>query len=501
MKSLHIYIPREFFLIAALFVGLFVTLVTFIASWKIVAMMAGACVFAGVLVAMPAEKLIVFYFAYLMFEGAIKIWTNYNPVAQVGSDLVLIFALFRMLHANAMRTEQIPIDKQTKARLNAVTNALIVFWFWVAIQFFNPWGLGLLPSLASLKVYAVPTFAFLGVGYCLKDDDIKNLIKVLCVLAFAEALFTTLDWSLGEKVLPSLHWRYAEITARFGGLPYRPFGTMAIAGAPSVWMFHSLTAFLFLLSNRKKSGEQDRSKRGFSGKAWNIALSIYPSLTVFVLLVCQVRVIMIRFFLVGFLGLMVLGRRYLAASILCLFIPALIFFGRGTMSSTTVAQNLLAPDSALTRTLARASTLEDPETYLKARGGGIAMVEILNRAKTTLAGIGLSRTGAASIPWQDLMKNEPFFSDAWAFTENLYLSVFTELGLGGLVAYVLLMGVLLWQLFSARSETAAIALINCVVILLSGYASEGLLYQPDASFFWLNAAIGLRAVSEKRGVA
>lgn len=501
MKSLHIHIPREFFLIAALFVGLFVTLVTFIASWKIVALIAGACVFAGVLMAMPAEKLIVFYFVYLMFEGAIKIWTNYNPVAQVGSDLVLIFALFRMLHASAMRAEKIFIGKQTKARLNAVTNALIAFWFWVFIQFFNPWGLGLLPSLASLKVYAVPTFAFLAVGYCMKDAEIKSLIKVICILALAEALFTTVDWSLGETVLPSLHWRYAEFTARLAGLPYRPFGTTAIAGAPGVWMFHSLAAFLFLLSTRKNTVAPERSKRGFSGKAWNIALVVYPSIAVFVLLVCQIRVIMVRFLVVGFLGLMVLGRKYLIASILCLVIPAVIFFGRGTASSVTVAQSLLAPDSALTRTLARASTLEDPETYLKARGGGIAMLEILNRARTTLAGIGLSRTGAASIPWHERMKREPFFGDAWTFTENLYLSVFTELGLGGLIAYLVLMAVLLWQLFNARTEIGAIALINCAIILLSGYASEGILYQPDASFFWLYAAIGLRAGGEKGGGA
>ena len=44
-------------------------------------------------VLVPTGALFPFYFLYLLFEGAIKILSNYNPILHVGSDIVLLATL------------------------------------------------------------------------------------------------------------------------------------------------------------------------------------------------------------------------------------------------------------------------------------------------------------------------------------------------------------------------------------------------------------------------
>lgn len=451
--------------------------------------------FALVLFSVRAEKLLALYLCYLMLEGALKIWSNYTPVSQVSSDIVLILAFLRLVHARAATLTPFRPAPEITAKLNSIVNFLVLFWIWVLIQFLNPWGLGLLPSLAALKIYVVPVLVFFIVGYFLPDEEVERLLGLIVVLAVLQSFLGLWDWRMGEGFLPAMHPRYQSAMVNIRGYPYRPFGTTAVPGGPGVWVFHSVAAVLLLLSLDKLRKEKRRS-RSTARALVDLSLLVYPAMCIALLLVCQVRVIIVRYVLTGLLGLCLLGRRYVVSAGLCLAIPAMlgsVVFS--TQEISTVVTNAAVSNTEIGKILARARTLQNLETYSTARGGGFSVKELLNRAAFTIAGAGLSRLGASSIPWGERIQADPFFSKGWGGADSLFIAIFSEVGLGGLVVYLLLMLTLMGSLLVSKGIAPKIALVYCLVMLGSGYATEGILYQPDAAFFWLYAGFGLRMVA------
>ncbi len=441
------------------------------------------------------QRLIRFYFLYLMFEGAFKILTNYNPLIHVGSDVFLIVIFLRLVPRFSLEAIA-PLAPDVRERIDRVATFLLLFWLWVGVQFFNPWGLGFLPSVAGLKVHVVPMLMLFIVGYLLTDEELKTIPPLIMSMGLFQASVALLDWWLGPQVLPMFHPRYqAALLQLLQGFPYRPFGTTNLPGAPGLWMFHTLTASLILYHMASsRDGSIARPK------LWTRLFVVFLPLALGTLLVCQVRASIVRFLAMTFAGTFVLGRKYVPVAIMAIAaVPLAMSFAPKKRYEELVTTRDTGQAMRLQQALARLNTLGESKSWNRAGGGTWAMNELIERASFTMAGNGLSRFGAAAAPWKALMDRDRLFKARWSFSDNVFLALFTELGIGGLTAYLLLVSAVVWHLVCTGSKIALISAGACFVIVLSGLGSEGILFQPDASFFWLYAAFGLRSPALTEG--
>jgi len=431
----------------------------------------------------PSAALIHLYLTYLMFEGTFKIFSNYHPIIHVGSDILLIFVFTRLWIRH--RSEGFKHLAQTRTQLYTIISFLALFWIWVLAQFFNPWGLGIVPSLAGLKVYFTPMLIFFTVAFFLKEDEIRTIPFYVLTLGLIQIAFALADWIIGPTLLANLHPRYASFLVKFMGETYRPFGTTAVPGAPSVWMYHTLVGALavaYFLRLPKKKGKGP-------SQWWYVPLVCYLPLAFTVLIACQVRVILVRFVVMALIGGFFAGKRF-SAALIAISIPLALLF---SFQQNPEKINQQPQQEVLNRVgaaVARARSLENPETWLKAREGAWEGMKWV--ARYTTMGIGLSRVGASAGPWKERISADQHFGKDFSFADSLPRALFTEIGLGGLVAYALLMMVLLAQLVGTRHYLGYIVAANCFIMILAGYGSEGILYQPDASFFWLYSALAIR---------
>jgi len=77
------------------------------------------------------------------------------------------------------------------------------------------------------------------------------------------------------------------------------------------------------------------------------------------------------------------------------------------------------------------------------------------------------------------------------FCRQCLPGLFTEVGLGGLLAWMLLVGGIIVLLLLRKTREGRLVALCCAVYLVVGFASEGILYQPDAAFFWLYVCVWL----------
>lgn len=431
---------------------------------------------------LPHAALFPFYLCYLMFEGAAKVWTSYHPVVHVGSDLVLMFIVVRLWNRAVMG--KFPQPKWSTA--NYITGFLGMFWLWVGVQFANPWGLGFVPSLAGLKVYVIPMLSFFTVAYLLKREEIRVIPKLVFCLGLAQCFFALTDYTLGADFMAALHPNYGQINAQFlHGYPYRPFGTTHLPGAPSLWVFHSSFAALLVFY-------LIRTKRIELPQLWQKLLVIYIPLSILTLVACQVRIAVIRFLLLGTIGLLLSGRKSFRLTVTGIATIIVFFSVYSPQPYKEDIRSYNAVNKKFSQAFSRIQTLQSARSWKSARTDLLALRRLQERAQSTLMGTGLSRTSAASSPWQARIAKDRHFGPEWSFTDNVLLTLFTELGAGGLLSYLALVAVILIVLLNTGTFPGRLAAAYCLVIFGSGVASEGILYQPDASAFWGAVGLGLR---------
>ena len=443
-------------------------------------MCAGVLLGLGITI-VPPQKTILIYFAYLMFEGSLKVLSGYHPIVHIGSDLLLILAFLRIVND---RQHAIPSIDQKKLhrRIYAVTSFIVVFWLWCGIQFFNPLGLGILPSLAAAKLYVVPILVFFMVCNYLDAQTLRQIPKLLIFMGLAQTALSIVDWHLGSGFVSSLHGGYASaVSSSFTGPYYRPFGTTAVPGGPSAWVTNCFIGCVFYLYLEKAKVKEFLTQRKVMGGA-------FVALGVATLLICQERALLLRFCGLLFLSLFLLGPKSAILSTIGLGAAGII---AATLLSPVQKDDFTPyPESKTAQVQQRLTALGNIETWTESRQHTIRkMIQLSSRA---LFGIGLSRTGAASAVWKDRITENPYFGISWAFSDNVYRALFIELGVFGLLAFVTLHAAVIWQLLSVRHYLANFVAGSCVIMLVAGFASEGILYQPDASFYWLFCGLGLR---------
>ncbi|MBI3558088.1 MAG: hypothetical protein HY074_17630 [Deltaproteobacteria bacterium] len=462
---------------------------------------------AGIALVLPIEYAIFAFLGYLSIEGALKINSNYNPIVHVGGDLLLMVLLIRSF-----------LDRRSggfaKYPHTPFFKVIAIFSIWLFLQFVNPFGLGLAPSIAGSKLYlSMIFFAFL-IFHHLERKHIDALFLCVVVLATVQAVLASVEYLYGQSFVLALHSRYKTIAgARFVGSLYRPFGTSAVPGGPSVWIFLTSPMAMYLLI--KPNGSL--VKMIFAG--------LFFAASIPALFFCQVRTAMVIFAVgavavggfpgQGFKKRMGRMSLILAVAAIVLFPKVEAFFLAPDVADVPVSalKNAAAAPTQATGGNGKAGEISSAQmeklterfgslgkkgTFTSARSGALdAMIEL---GQQTIFGIGLSRVGAASALWAARIASDPLFGLKWSFGDNLYRTIFTELGLPGLVAWLTMIGLILSFLVRTSLDSTLkvdhFLLWTCamavVLLLLGGWGSEGILYTPVSTIFWLYIAVGLK---------
>ena len=446
-----------------------------------------------VLFLVPIEVGIYLYFAYLFFDAFIKINANHVVVLHVAVDLLVILLLARSAYDAAT------VGTQKFFRTPRI-GFFFVFVGWVALQYLNPFGLGILPSIAGSKVYLTAPVLFLLVYHHVPAHRLRPLLGFLLALGILQGVLACTEYLYFQDWVTALNPYYANFTkGQFGGVLYRPFGTTTFPGGASVWIFMTAPLCGYFMS----TGSMRWWQRLAIG-------SVFLAVAIPTLVFCQVRVAILITALCLLACAMRPGpgwtKRVFGTLFTGMIAGSLLWSAASdTWNSTAKVRGSLsvAQREMLAR---RLETLTDRETYVKSRQG--ALNESLELAEVEVNGIGLSRVGAASEPWADRIDGDPYFGRRWSFADNLFRALFTELGIFGMAAWILLVLVLVGDqvraVFSRRiaGDVAAVwcCAIGATIVILSGFGSEGVLYNPVSSLVWTYLAIGFRQIAVPRRI-
>ena len=431
---------------------------------------------------------------YYSLEGLVKMLSNYHPVLHVSGDLlVVLFALRSVLDrgtggvAKVAQTPFLPL--------------FLLFSFWVLVQFFNPYSLGFIPSLAGLKIYLVPPLLLFIAFHHFDRQQLMPLTLIITALAAMISGLALIEYFWGQQFILSLSPAYMRATREiFLGAQYRPFGTTSLPGMPATWVALATPFAAYALFQKRVPLKQ-----------WQRLLPlVFFAVAVPILLICQTRLSMLQS-AVGLLIVLAFNKKDLAKRLSYLTLFATIasapilyktYFGNWNTGFFATKQAEVISK--------RFRTLGTKEAYSKSRDNPLPRIWN-DLQKMYILGLGLSRVGAAAGPWGDRIHNHPYFRDVnvgWA--DNLMIALFHELGVLGLFTYFFLYLKIMLRLYkNSRHQdyefshgTDHLFVWTCFAIalitLISGMAAEGALYAPVSIFLWLSFGLGLKEAMHAR---
>ncbi len=432
-----------------------------------------------VIILIPVKWGLVFTFLYIGLEGFLKVVSGYHPVIHVGSDVLVIFLTLKTIFESVLG--------QTKdVRFTPPFAILFLFHFvWVFITLFNPYSLGLIPSLAGAKVYVTMMLLyFFGYSQTRTLKDADDFLKPLMIVVLLHTVFGIYQGMVGEQSVLSLHPGYAAQMDKFKNLAFRPFGLTNLPGGPAVYLSFMFPMALYVI---------------FTFRSWLIraTFSIFLPAGVFLFLLCQVRASLIKMIIgsvLFFLGLIFYssrnrGRMQFILIFLTIITGALIYLLPQTLNIYMQQHELnsMAVDRSL--------TIFDIESVSQARRG--ILPRFLAYAETAPLGAGFSRIGGASVKFNQERMQDEFFDENYFFADNFWLACLIELGFPGMILLTILIGCIWWKswrtvvhLQDFKSKTLGLAIFSAMTAMLIGlYGSEGILYNPDACFFWFFSGV------------
>jgi hypothetical protein len=440
-----------------------------------------ALVGAGVL-ALPYRWAIRILFFYEGFEGMLKILSGYNPVIHVGSDLLVVALSARWFLELLLRRTSFP---EVRPPLLVLFGAHVV---WFAIEFLNPYALGLIPSLAGAKMYITMGLLY-GYGYYLATDrrEVRWFMGIWVAIAGIQIATGLYQGAVGPSSVLSLHPGYAAPLRKFAGYAFRPFGTTALPGGAAELIHLALPfSIYFVLQTRSL--------------ALRLLLLAALPLALTTMALCQVRVSILKSILgVGAFLLLALPRLSREAGKRALiFVPAavlLLFFALPRLTSQWVgerAENAFAIERSL--------SLFDFNLASRARAG--ALGRIIYYASEVPLGAGVSRTGAAVERFHEYLDQNQFYNQEF-FGDNFWASTIAEIGipgsaiLTGIVFSILALGFLgLRRTRDPELATLQAAILCSVGMLVVGFwGGEAILYNPEAMYFWFFSGVLMRLPS------
>lgn len=434
---------------------------------------------------------ILFYF---LFEGMVKLLTNYHPILHVSGDiLVLLFAVRSFVDkasggfAKVAETPHLPL--------------FLLFAFWVLVQFFNPYSLGILPSLAGLKIYLVPPVILYLAYHHVEREQLTHLSLFIIATTTVMATLAIVEYIWGQRFMMNLSPAYVRATRDvFVDSYYRPFGTTNLPGKPATWVSLAAPFATYLLFQTRVNVP----------KWQRLTCVAFFFVSAPLLLICQTRLAMLQtalgvFLVLAFNKKALLPRILIVATVTFFVASPLVY---RLALSITQKDTLSATQIKVIST--RVESLARKDLYTTARENPLPRIWA-DMQKFYLFGLGLSRVGAAAGPWKERIENHPYFHDervGWA--DNLLIALFHEVGILGMFTYLFLYFRILGALFASGRHRDRQYDRGCdyffvwmcfsvtVLILISGAAAEGALYSPVSIFLWLCFGLGLKEVAHAR---
>jgi len=431
------------------------------------------------LLLLPYRWAISIFFIYLGFEGMAKILVNYHPVIHVGADILITLLCIKWFLSRLI------LRKSVFTNLPPLSTLFALHFTWFAIAFFNPYSLGLYPSLAGVKVY-VTMFTLYAFGYYLATDikQIHRFMGVWLLVAAIQVVTSLYQASVGPESVLSISPYYAKPLLKHQGYAFRPFGTTANAGASSIFL--SVTgAFMayFLIAYKKMIPR--------------ILMLLLVPLSVFTLLLCQVRSALVKFILGSGLFLMGSLRRgggkgRVRALGAVAVLAGLLIFALPTLTTRWSSQQ-----SDTMRAIERSVSIFDAKTVRHARRG--VLDRIILFAKEVPLGAGLSRTGSAGGKFQNRIKMDLFFPEGF-FTDNFWAATIVDLGIPGSLILSIIIFTILFRGYRSYRQLKSLQLVYLNVAFLSAlipiviglWGAEGVIYNPEAAFFWFFSGVMLK---------
>ncbi len=407
--------------------------------------------------------------AYLSVEGAFKLFTQYDTVVRLAIDLLIICLFLRLIQIRL---------KDSSGR--KILEAPFVFFFllhigWILVEFLNPHALGLLASLAAYKVY-VSALLLYFISYTAIEgsDDLDLICWMALFLLLVEIITSAYQFSVGEAGL--LRWSsyyHQAMGVRFGGAYFRPFGTSNVAGGGSTLIFLlTPVALSFLL---KKSPR------------WAVPFGGLLLIAVtYILFISQVRAALLKALFGCILMFLILLAKNIREVTYSFIFLVILSMGVGLSVKFDDSRFQIAEKRLLA--LGQISKVWEQRSH----GSYDSVVQIVSEAPL---GIGLSRVGAAAEPFKELIQSDVQYGLSWSFADNLYKALLVEIGIPGLLLYMIFLIATFFQglkglfAFSPGSRTIVFFQAGAVGALMASFAghmgSEGFLYQPESTIVWV----------------
>ncbi|OFZ48710.1 MAG: hypothetical protein A2381_05165 [Bdellovibrionales bacterium RIFOXYB1_FULL_37_110] len=422
-----------------------------------------------------------FILSFLFTEGQIRIIWEYHPLARLIFDIVLAICIIRHL---IQAKKLFPKD-----HIPSILTFFIGLHFcWYLVEIFNPASANIFAVLAASKIYIFPLlffFLFLLTDWKWSEKRDRQLINLLLFLVVMESFLSIHQMRLQEKSLLSISTFYQHSLrgSFFSGENFRPYGTSFMPGAISVYFYLVLGIFFMHVKT------PFQTFLTYCTVAFNwFCLFISQVRSAFAKHVILFGTIHILFFLgqryrfkrtMKFLPVVVLG---------FLFIPYFIYH-----------MSIYFPDINFSSSIERFMIFNDLDKMKKQR---ITVERFLINSKKIITeyplGRGVEKSGAANAltPYQlnyDAMT-------IWHY-DNLFLAVLIDLGLGALfyffiiffiplyLFYLLIKSLKEMDFYSAKILIVSLSVL--VVMLIGNWGAVGLLYTPEAFFFWYFCARGL----------
>jgi len=454
-----------------------------------------AFAFSGVLLAIygillvPISTSLLLVFFYIGFEGFLKIVSNYHPVVHVGADLMVITLCLKVLLSrffSGFYPERFP----------PLTKLFAVHFTWLLIVIFNPYALSLVSSIAGAKIYAsMLILYFFGYFLTRSEKDVRRFMALFIGVAIVHSLVGLYQGYMGPESVIRIHPRYAQQLAKYENFAFRPFGLTNLPGGPAIFLYPVVPFLMYFL---------------YASRSWFLRSGIiaFIPLGINLLLLCQIRSAILKAMIGGVIFL--LGSLHVASTVsrqwarrmvfvtaffglmLALVIPSFIKY-----SVEIQEQNEMAIERSL--------SLFDYDKVKNARRG--AWDRLIKYAAEVPFGAGFSRVGAAAGAFSEKNKSDQFFGYKHFFSDNLWLAALVEIGVPGMLILTFLLVMIFYcgVLGYRKIKTPSLKVLHLTLfsslfsIFIGSYGAEGLLYNPEASFFWFfsGVMISLPGLEEK----
>lgn len=430
------------------------------------------------ILALPTRYSLYIILFFIWFQGFFKIVSGYHPLIHVGADIIVLFLMIKlMIFGQDGESRKLPL----------FTGIFLVHFIWVAIEYFNPYSLGITATIAGSKIYVTMFLLyFLGYFYVKDLKEVKNIFLIMIALAFVQTVFAIYQGYIGPTSVLSIHPGYQQQLEKYGSYAFRPFGLTNLPGGPSVYVYTVIPFILYFIIT---------STHYFKKL---IFASVLPLITL-TLIFCQVRSAVLKglvaallFLILCFLSKSIKVKRLALTHLFAFSLIATII---GYTLGATLINNVLYTSEDSEDIIDRSLSSFDISALQVARRG--AWERFTSYLEVVPFGAGYSRVGASAGAFADLHAQDVHFSKNYFFTDNLFILLLVEIGLPGLFIVSILIGSILFFGFKIIGKENRPALLfphiailsSLVAIFIGSYGAEGIVYNPESCFFWLFSGI------------